>query len=217
MNMKFVNRLLLFSCVGALCLLMSCDDDPEAENIPELITQATLTFTPTGGSTGPAVVVTAVDPDLQGSQDLQVSGPINLKLGTTYQLSIELINELYEEDEEGYDVSEEVGGEEGDEHQLFFRFSTEVFSNPGGTGNIKDENNPSTTGLGNINYDDEDEEGRPVGLLTTWTTINDISASGKTFRVLLKHQPNPGGKSANSTSLTGEDDMDLTFTINVVQ
>jgi hypothetical protein len=132
-------------------------------------------------------------------------------------LSIELINELYEEDEEGYDVSEEVGGEEGDEHQLFFRFSTEVFSNPGGTGNIKDENNPSTTGLGNINYDDEDEEGRPVGLLTTWTTINDISASGKTFRVLLKHQPNPGGKSANSTSLTGEDDMDLTFTINVVQ
>jgi hypothetical protein len=215
MIMKFVNRLLLFSCVGALCLLMSCDDDPEAENIPELITQATLTFTPTGGSTGPAVVVTAVDPDLQGSQDLQVSGPINLKLGTTYQLSIELINELFEEDEEGYDVSEEVGGEEGFEHQLFFRFSTEVFSNPTGTGNIKDANNPSTTGLGNINYDDEDDNGRPVGLLTTWTTINDISASGKTFRILLMHQPDL--KNDTSNSLTGEDDMDLTFTINVVQ
>jgi hypothetical protein len=215
MIMKFVNRLLLFSCVGALCLLMSCDDDPEAENIRELITQATLTFTPTGGSTGPAVVATAVDPDLQGTQDLQVSGPINLKLGTTYQLSIELINELFEEDEEGYDVSEEVGGEEGDEHQLFFRFSTEVFSNPTGTGNIKDANNPSTTGLGNINYDDEDDNGRPVGLLTTWTTINDISASGKTFRILLMHQPDL--KNDTSNSLTGEDDIDLTFTINVVQ
>ncbi len=158
------------------------------------------------------MIVTATDPDLQGPQDLQVSGPINLKQGTTYVLSIELLNELYDEDEEGYDITEEVGVEEGDEHQFFFRFTEGVFSNPTGTGNIKDA--PNST-VGPINYNDEDDNGRPIGILTTWTTISAASTSGKTFRVILMHQP--GEKSDTSTSLTGESDMDITFPINVIQ
>lgn len=192
---------------------MACsDDDPEPENIPELITKATLTFTPTAGSTGAPVIVTATDPDLQGPQNLQVSGPINLKQGTTYELSIELSNELYDEDEEGYDVTEEVAVEEGDEHQLFFRFSEGVFSNPTGTGNIKDN---ASSIVGPVNYDDEDDDGRPIGILTTWTTIASASTSGKTFQVILMHQPDE--KSDTSTSLTGERELDITFPINVTQ
>ncbi len=204
--MKTFLHVLLLMAVGALLVFTGCDDDPGKENVPELITEVTLTFTPAGG--GSAVVVTATDPDGDGPQDLQVDGPITLAKNTTYVLTLELINGLLDPGDDGYYITEEIE-EEADEHQFFFRFSEGVFASPTGSGNIKDT--PSTP-VGTINYLDEDDNGRPLGLSTSWTTDN-VTVSDKSFRVMLKHQP--GLKSATSTSLDGETDVDLTFVLHV--
>lgn len=203
-----MKKLLFTVCLLAgLVVLNGCQDDPEPENIPELITKVRLRFTPVGGGT--EVVVTASDPDLDGPRDLEVDGPIALARNTQYTLSIELLNELFGPNEEGYDVGEEVE-EEADEHQFFFRWTAGVFSSPTGTGNILDA--PGGV-AGAVNYLDEDANGRPLGLRTSWTTINEASQGAKSFRVVLMHQP--GIKSATSTNLDGEDDVDITFVISV--
>lgn len=203
-----LKSVILLFIAGSLISLSGCnDDDPAPENIPELVTKATLKFTPDGG--GSVIAVTATDPDGEGVQDIKVDGPINLKKGIQYTLALELINGLYKPGDDGYDITIEVE-EEGDEHQFFFRFSDGAFSSPTGTGNIKD--NASST-AGSINYLDEDDNGLPVGISTSWTTAP-ATASAKTFRVVLKHQP--GIKSNMSTSLDGESDLDITFDLNVV-
>jgi hypothetical protein len=180
----------------------SCDsDDPEKEDVPELITKVTLTFTPTGG--GSAVVVTATDPDGLGLQPLEVDGPIELTKNTSYELAISLINTLADPSAPEYNITEEVR-EEGDEHMFFFSWTGNVFSNPAGNGNTDNRNDA-------INYDDEDENGLPTGLETSWTST-DVAASGA-FRIILKHQPEL--KSSTSDSSVGETDLDIPFEINI--
>jgi hypothetical protein len=110
-----------------------------------------------------------------------------------------------------YDVTAEVE-EEGDEHQFFFAWSNNTFSNPTGDGNIDKRADP-------INYtggtNSVDANKRPLGLTTTWTTATPAgtAALAGTFNVLLKHQPNL--KTDTSDAKTGETDLDLTFTLNV--
>lgn len=203
-SLKFV---VITIFLGALISLSGCDnEDPIPENIPELITRVTLKFTPAGG--GSAITVTATDPDGQGVQDIIVDGPINLLKGVQYTLSLELINGLYKPGDDGYNITTEVE-EEGDEHQFFFSFSDGVFSSPAGTGNIKDN---AASSVGNINYLDTDSGGLPIGIETSWTTAN-AAVSNKSFRVLLKHQPDV--KTNTSTSLDGESDLDIAFVLNV--
>lgn len=198
-TMKIIKTLTLTFILGSLSFLIGCkNDDPEPENIPELITKVILKFTPAGGGT--TIAVTATDPDGEGSQDLQIDGPINLTKATTYTLTIELINGLYTPGADGYDVSKEVLAE-GDEHQLFFSWTSGTFSSPTGIGNIG-------SAPGTVNYQDEDINSLPIGLTTSWTTGAD-SGTGNTFRVLLKHQPDI--KSTTSTSLDGESDLDISF------
>jgi hypothetical protein len=204
--MKLIYPFPLVALLVLLVLFAGCGDDPAKENTPELITQVKLTFTPVAG--GSVVVITATDPDGAGPQDLVADGPIMLTQSTTYDLSIELINGLLDPSDDGYDITEEIE-EEADEHQFFFRFSDGVFSSPTGTGNIKDN---ASTPTGPINYQDEDVNGKPLGLLTQWVTDN-VTVSGKSFRIVLKHQP--GIKSATSTSLDGETDLDITFALAV--
>jgi hypothetical protein len=192
---------------GSLIALSGCEnDDPIPENIPELITKVTLKFTPSGG--GAAITVTATDPDGEGVQDIVVDGPINLLKGVQYTLSLELINGLYNPGDDGYNITTEVE-EEGDEHQFFYSFSEGVFSSPTGTGNIKDN---ATSSVGTVNYLDSDSGGLPIGIETSWIAGN-AAASNKSFRVLLKHQPD--AKTNTSSSLDGESDLDITFVLNV--
>lgn len=199
---NFWSRVLLVPAAVTVLMFQACsDDDPKKENVPELITEATLTFTPAGG--GAAVVAVATDKDGEGVQDLTVDGPIDLATGTTYTLTIELINGLADPSEDEYDITAEVQAE-GDEHMFFFGWTNNVFSDPAGNGNIDTRGD-------DVNYNDDDENELPIGLSTGWTTAG--SAASGTFRVILKHQP--GLKSASSTSETGESDLDLTFTINV--
>jgi len=186
----------------SLAVLTSCDDtdDPAKEDTPELITKATLTFTPSGGGT--TVTATATDPDGTGIQDIAIDGPINLADNTSYTLTIQLINELADPGEAEYNITEEVE-EEGDEHMFFFSWTNNVFSDPAGNGNIDNRSD-------DVNYNDEDDNDRPIGLETSWTTST--ASSGK-FRVVLKHQPEL--KTATSGSDTGETDIDIEFDINV--
>lgn len=189
---------------GLLLLFPSCkQEDPKPEKIPELISKATLTFTPAGG---PPVVVTATDPDNAGVQDIIVDGAITLVKGTSYTLTILLVNGLYSTTQDGYDVSKQVE-KEGTEHQFFFSWNAGLFSNPAGDGNIDNRNNP-------LNYGSSiDSNGRPLGLTTTWTTAMTALTGSNSFRILLKHQPDI--KSDTSTSNDGESDLDLTFSISV--
>lgn len=199
---SFIKSILLGLAVLGTVTLMSCNnDDPTKEDVPELITRATLTFTPSGG--GATVTVTATDPDGEGVQDITVDGPITLAVTKTYTLSIRLINELADPADAEYDISKEVE-EEGAEHMFFFSFTSGAFASPTGNGNIDTRNDA-------LNYLDEDESGLPIGLLTSWTT--GVVRSGDKFRVVLKHQP--GTKTTTSEFSVGETDLDIEFTLNV--
>ncbi len=204
LNIKNNTLRVLFTtlAMGSLVFMAGCDDDdPEKENVPELITKVTLTFTPIGGGT--TVEATATDPDGEGVQELTVDGPINLATETRYTMTIELINGLLQPTDDEYFITEEVE-EEADEHMFFFAWTNNVFDSPSGNGNVDNRADA-------VNYNDEDGDGLPLGLSTDWTTAS-APVSG-TFRVILKHQPDL--KSATSTADTGETDVDITFDIDI--
>lgn len=199
----FVKSSITMLIIAACTLSFTgCDsDDPQKEDVPELITKVTLTFTPGGGGT--PVTATATDPDGTGVQPLATSGPIVLTKGVTYSLELTLLNELAQSTDPEYDITAEVE-EEGAEHMFFYSWTNNVFSDPTGNGNVD-----SRTDL--VNYEDEDTNGLPIGLHTSWTSAA-AAVSGK-FQVLLKHQPDL--KTATSTSEDGEDDVNVTFDIQV--
>ena len=208
MKKAIFNSLASVTVMSGMLFLASCSkDEPKKEDTPELITKATLVFTPVDGSA--AVTVTATDPDNQGSQPIRVDGPINLVKNKTYVMTIELINGLAKPTDAAYDVTEEVE-EEGDEHQFFFSWTNSAFSSPTGDGNI-DNPNDGLNYTGGTNSKDKD--GGNLGLTTTWTTANPSGSISSNFRVVLKHQP--GLKTNTSDANTGETDLDLTFVLNV--
>ncbi|MDH5608203.1 MAG: hypothetical protein OEY56_01880 [Cyclobacteriaceae bacterium] len=181
----------------ALSCLVSCNDHdvPEIPNEEEIVTDVILSFL----AEGSVVPVTALaqDPDGEGSQGLVVVSHPVLVPNTTYTLSIEVKNSLA-----NTNITDEIVAE-GHEHMFFFAFADGLFSNPAGVGNVADRTQP-------VVYKDTDSQGLPVGLLTSWVTGSGGSGA---FRVLLKHQP--GIKSATSTSVDGESDIDITWTLDV--
>ncbi|MEM6377570.1 MAG: T9SS type A sorting domain-containing protein, partial [Bacteroidota bacterium] len=174
-------------------------DAPDCENEEEEINEVVFTFTPAVG--GDPVVSTATDPDGPGPAGL-VAQPISLDESTQYELSITLANTFDMED-----ITAEIL-EEDDEHQFFFGFAEDLFDRPNGDGNLDNEADP-------IIYNDEDDNGLPLGLSTTWITActNDGNSTGK-FRVILKHQP--GEKTATSDINVGGTDIDIEWDITIV-
>ncbi len=164
----------------------------------EEINEITLTFTPTGG--GDAIEVKWFDEDGEGVGAPEIDD-INLDAETEYDMTITLRNTLGMEPE---DITEEIEAEDN-EHQFFFAFTADIFSNPEGDGNIDNGDDP-------LNYNDEDENGLPVGLSTKWTTGAATSSDG-TFRIVLKHQPDM--KTATSDSTVGGTDIDIEFNISI--
>jgi len=172
---------------------------PECENEEEVIDRVTLTFTPTAG--GDPIVAVASDPDGPGPLDLTV-GDVALMESTEYELSITLENTI-----EGEDITEEIR-EEDEDHLFLFAFGEELFESPDGDGNIDNRADP-------VNYNDQDENGLPVGLSTNWTTS--CTAEGNVagaFRVVLKHQP--GEKSETAGFDVGGTDIDITWNVTVI-
>ena len=190
----------LLYAVLTLFIFTACEDDdatPAEENEEEVITDVKLIFTPASGS---VVTATAQDPDGEGVQELQVSGSIDLAVNASYTLTYEIMNNL---ETPGEDIGEEIL-EEGAEHQLFFSFTDGAFTSPTGNGNIDNASDP-------INYNDQDDNGNPVGLSTSWTA-GDALSSGS-FTVRLQHQPDV--KTSSSTATTGDTDFELTFVLNI--
>jgi hypothetical protein len=201
----YINSAGKATAIMAMCIIMllaGCgEDEPKKEDVPELITKATLTFTPLGS--GDAVVVTATDPDGIGTQDLIVDGTLSLSANKNYTLSIQLVNALVDPQAEEYDITAEVEAE-ADEHMFFFEWTNNAFSLPAGNGNLDNRNDP-------VNYLDEDVNGLPLGLKTSWLT--NITASSGVFRMVLKHQPEL--KTTTSGSSVGETDLDISFPLTV--
>ncbi len=173
-------------------------EDPQKEEVPELITTVSLTFVPTSGED--PVRVSATDPDGEGVQDIMVEGPVRLKASKSYTLEVSLINGLADPTQPEYDVTEEVE-EEADEHMFFFSWTNSLFISPIGDGNVDNRSDE-------VNYEDEDANGLPLGIETFWTTG---SVNAGELRIVLKHQPDL--KSATSDSSIGETDVDITFPI----
>lgn len=211
--MKTINpfkylRLSVILISATIITSCSSDDDaaPEEENEVEVFTDVTLIFTNTADA-GDVVRASAQDPDGTGIQELQVLDAITLATDTEYILTYEILNALDPEDVE--DIGDEILDED-DEHQFFFSFTEGAFADPMGDGNIDSASDP-------INYNDEDSDnqdgsGNPVGLSTTWTTLESPLAGGS-FVVRLKHQPDV--KTSTSGSNDGDTDFDLTFVLNI--
>ena len=206
--MKTINpfkNLQLLAILFSVITIIGCsnDDDiaPEEENEVEIFTDVTLIFTNTADNSD-VVRASAQDPDGTGIQELQILDAITLAADTEYTLTYEILNALDPSDVEN--IGDEIL-EEDNEHQFFFSFTENVFSDPIGNGNIDAAADP-------INYNDADENGNPVGLSSAWTTSNTAS-SGASFTVRLQHQPDV--KTATSGSNDGDTDFELTFALTI--
>ena len=66
-----------------------------------------------------------------------------------------------------------------------------------------------------VGYADEDDNGNPLGLVTTLTTSD---ASSGTIQVVLRHEPDKsatGVQSGDITNAGGETDIEVTFDITL--
>lgn len=180
--MQFIKSILILFILSIS--FFSCnDDDPIIPNEEELITTVIYTLTPVGG--GDDVVFSFTDLDGDGpNAPVLVEG--NLAANTTYEGTIEFLNEVETPAE---DITEEVV-EEGDEHQVFYI---------------------QTGSSASVAYDDEDDNGNPLGVLTTLETGD---ASTGTLIITLRHEP----KKPNNGTLAdagGETDVQVTFDITI--
>jgi hypothetical protein len=185
--------LLLFLFSGLFLAGCKDDDIPEPELEEEEIAEVMLTFTPVAGGTPLIFTWTEGEGTQPPSMDAIVLAP-----NTEYLLSIMLMGP------DGENITEEIE-EEADAHMFFFGWTEGLFTSPAGTGNI-------AAPIGEVDYQDEDANGLPLGLETRWTTGDATTANG-TFTTILKHQPN--SKSATSTVTTGETDVEIDWTISI--
>lgn len=206
--MKKTNVLFYLFLFLALGFIVGCSDDDDPEEMEmemeneeeEEISRVLLTFTPDNGED--PVTATWLDADGQGSSAPTID-QIDLVEGLSYTLTLALSNTLGSSDE---DITAEIM-EEADDHMFFFGFTEGIFSDPSGNGNIDSRNDP-------VNYNDQDSNGLPLGLSTSWT------AGGHTddpveFTIVLKHQP--GQKTATSDVTTGGTDIDITFPLVIAE
>lgn len=202
MNLKKIS---IYTLLSASILFTACkkDDDevvPQAENEQEVITDVKLIFT-NATDAKDVVEARAQDPDGAGVEELKILDEINLDVSKTYNLTFEIMNNL---ESPGEDIGDEIK-EEDNEHQIFFSFSENAFTTPTGNGNIDTASDP-------ISYNDKDENGYSVGLLTSWTTASTQLSKG-TFTVKLQHQPDV--KTATSGANDGDTDFELKFVLNI--
>lgn len=157
--MKTLLKLLLISSIVFNISCKRDNDDPEnphEHNEEELITTVQLLFTDVSGST---INVTWKDVDGPGGTD-PVIDSILLDTNSTYNVSIEFLDES---GEETVDVTHEVEEEAG-EHLICFETSTNL-----------------------VAIERTDSDGKhEIGLSSKWTTT---TASDGSVTISLKHQP----------------------------
>lgn len=189
--LRSVLRSLFLSVVVATSLLLSCSDDPKPVNEEEVITTLTITLTPVGVGGDPVILEFfdedgdgAIEPVYTYTPTTRGGSPAGiLSASTTYNAVIELLNETETPAE---DITVEIL-EEADEHLFCFT--------PGGTLNLV------------IEPTDEDGEGLPVGIASSWVTG---AASTGTVTVVLRHQPG-----VKTGACPGDGDTDISVTFNI--
>ena len=186
----YLNRLLSYglACVILFTFTNCDDDDPIPVNEEEVITTVIVTLTP---AAGPVVTLQSQDLDGDGPNPpvVTVSGP--LTASTTYQGTVEFLNETETPAE---DVTEEIE-EEDEDHQVFYQV----------TGGIQLD----------INYLDEDADGNPLGL--EFELISSAAGNGNLV-VTLRHLPDKNAAGVSDVDITnagGETDIAQSFAIEV--
>lgn len=187
MNNLKLSAFALFAILFASC---SADDNTSAPvNEEEVITTVTATFTPQGG--GSAIILTSRDLDGDGPNVPVITSSGNFATNTTYDASLDLLNETLTPAES---ITDEII-EEALDHQFFFS----------GTNNIG-------TFAYAIPYDGN---AHPVGVNFTFTTT---SAASGNLTVILRHQPDKSASGVSSGDITnagGETDAQVTFPVVV--
>lgn len=173
--------ILCFLAVG----FVSCsndDDNPAPIDEEEVITTMNVRLT----ASGSPVTLRSQDLDGDGPNPPEITVSGNLVANTTYNGSIELLNETETPAE---DITAEVE-EEDEEHQFFFT---------------------ATGAITSVDYDDEDGDGNPVGLSFTLTTGD---AGSGTLQITLRHEPKKPNDGTLADA-GGETDIAQTFTLVV--
>ena len=162
--------------------ITACEkEDPVIPNEEELITTLIYELTPVAG--GETITLKFTDLDGEGGNS-PVYETSALAANTVYNGSLTLLNELEDPAE---DITEEVE-EEATEHQFFFM--------------------SDATGI-EIEFEDEDLDGNPVGIETSLETG---TATTGTLTIVLRHEP----KKPNDGTIEdagGETDIEVTFDI----
>lgn len=161
-------------------------------NEEELITTVSLTFTKVDGQGTPIGEPSTFSwRDEDGSGDPAID-EIALSANATYALDIEILDESKTPAE---DITEEIR-EESAEHQFFFRVDGAAAE---------------------ISYNDEDEDGKPLGLESLFT-FNAAGAGSLT--VILRHEPDKnadGVAGGNITNAGGDTDIEAEFPLTIVE
>lgn len=179
--------------LAAAILTVSACDDPTSPiaNEEELITDVTITLTPSGG--GQAIVSTIADADAGGPNPPSAqTAPIALSAGVTYQGTIEFFDRSDPADPEN--ITLEVA-EESDEHRVFYNVS----GLPG-----------VSVPVGSL---DTDGNGAPLGLTFQVVVTSGASASTGAIQVVLSHYDDaPKG---DGLTPSDETDVDISFVVSV--
>ena len=187
--MKSIKPFILFGLFSLFFVACKKDDpkEPVIPNEEEVITTLNFTLTPVGGGTPVEFKFKDLDGDGGNPPEISVG---KLDTNTQYTGSVELLNEL---ETPADDITIEVR-EEAEEHQFFFQSTASGLS---------------------VAYDDLDEDGKPIGLVTTITTQG---ASTGTLTITLKHEPvkdASGVSMGDITNAGGETDIEVTFDVGI--
>jgi hypothetical protein len=170
-------------------MLSSCKKDTgEEENEEEVVTTLQLSFVPVGGGT--SLTYKFDDPDGPGGTN-PTTDQIVLAMNTTYNVTVQLLNKTANPVE---DITTEVAAE-AEAHRFYYEPSS-----------------GSNVAVSNMN---NDADGVPVGITSTWTT--GAAATG-TMKVTLRHYPgNPPNKAADDpvSSSKSSTDVEVDFSTRV--
>ena len=181
------NTLFLLLATIVLSACSSDDDNPDPVNEEEVITTLTATLTPVGGGT--TIILKSQDLDGDGPDAPVISPSLPLAINTTYNASLELLNETES-------PAESINGEieeEDDEHQFFYQASNDIAT---------------------FSYADFDGNGNPVGLEFTVTT--DETAGSGNITITLRHEPSKDASGVSDGDITnagGETDIQVVFPV----
>lgn len=184
-------RCFLLGLVSVLALGCTTDDGEGGGDESEVITTVRLTFTPPGG--GASVTAAFADPDGDGGMSGS-SDPIVLARGTTYDLSLEFLDELQ-------DPAQDITGEierEAEAHQVFITGSAVE-----GPATASDPIAPILQVYADLesNYGaNEVGDDLPVGLSNTITAR---TAGTGVLTITLRHMPELNGEPQKIAGLAG--------------